>query len=91
MDFLANGLDDDKLTEILLSIHMLLYLVAYVLNFNTLQGTKTTTSSASTKLLKRRMVKNGWCEKRLNFLDASPMFYPAFYFLSSLKPPRINA
>lgn len=37
------------------------------------------------------MVKNGWCEKRLNFLDASPMFHPAFYFLSSLKPPRINA
>lgn len=28
MDLLANDLDDDKLTEILLSIHMLLYLVA---------------------------------------------------------------
>ncbi|KAI8649100.1 HET domain-containing protein [Fusarium keratoplasticum] len=91
MDLLANVLDDDKLTEILLSIHMLLYLVASVLDSNTLKVTQTTTSSASTKLLKRRMVKNGWCEKRLNFLDASPMFYPAFYFLSSLKPPRINA
>ena len=91
MDLLANGLDDDKLTEILLSIHMLLYLVAYVLDSNTLKVTQTTTSLASTKLLKRRMVKNGWCEKRLNFLDASPMIYPAFYFLSSLKPPRINA
>ena len=32
MDLLANGLDDDKLTEILLSIHMLLYLVAYILD-----------------------------------------------------------
>jgi hypothetical protein len=91
IDLLANGLDEDKLTEILLSIHMLLYLVAYVIDSNTLKVTQTTTSSASTKLLKRRMVKNGWCEKRLNFLDASPMFYPAFYFLSSLKPPRINA
>ncbi|KAF5696962.1 het domain-containing protein [Fusarium mundagurra] len=91
MDHLANGLDDDKFTEILLSVHMLLYLVAYVLDSNTLQVTQTSTSSASTKLLKRRMVKNGWCEKRLNFVDASPMFYPAFYFLSSLKPPRINA
>ncbi|EXA32246.1 hypothetical protein FOVG_16520 [Fusarium oxysporum f. sp. pisi HDV247] len=91
IDLLANSLDDNKLTEILLSIHMLLYLVAYVLDSNTLKVTQTTTSSASTKLLKRRMVKNGWCEKRLNFLDASPMFYPAFYFLSSLKPPRINA
>jgi hypothetical protein len=91
MDLLANGLDDDKVTEILLSIHMLLYLVANAVDSNTLKVAQTTRSSASTKLLKRRMVKNGWCEKRLNFLDASPMFYPAFYFLSSLKPPRINA
>ena len=91
MDLLANGLDDDKLTKIILSIHMLLYLVAYVLDSDTLKVTQTNTSLASTKLLKRRMVKNGWCEKRLNFVDASPMSYPAFYFLSSLKPPRINA
>ncbi|KAH8811279.1 hypothetical protein F5884DRAFT_269731 [Xylogone sp. PMI_703] len=90
MDLLANSLDDDKFAEILLSIHMLLYLVACVLDSNTLKVTQTITSSASTKLLKRRMVKNGWCEKRLNFLDASSMFYPALYFLSSLKPPRIN-
>ena len=92
MDFLANGLDNDKLTKILLSIHMLLYLVAHVLDdSDTLKVTQTTTSSASTKLLKRRMAKNGWCEKRLNFLDVSPMAYPTFYFLSSLKPPRISA
>ena len=70
---------------------MLLYLVADVVDSDKFHVTQTTTSSASTKLLKRRMVKNGWCEKRLNFLDSSPMFYPAFYFLSSLKPPRINA
>lgn len=91
MDILANDLGDDNLTKILLSVHMLLYLVAFVLDSNTIKITKTTTSSASTKLLKRRMVKNGWCEKRLNFLDAYPMFYPAIYFLSSLKLPRINA
>ena len=91
MDLLANDLDDNKLNKILLSIHMLLYLVAYELDANTLNATRTLTSFASTKLLKRRMVKNGWCEKRLNFLDVSPMFYPALYFLSSLKPPRINA
>ena len=91
MDLLANGLDDDKLTKILLSIHMLLYLVAYVLDSDTLKLTQTHTRLASTKLLKRRMVKNGWCQKRLNFVDASPMSYPAFYFLSSLKRPRINA
>ncbi|KAF5984225.1 hypothetical protein FCOIX_2728 [Fusarium coicis] len=90
MDSLAN-LDDDKLTEILLSVHMLSYLVAYVLDSNTLKVAKTSINSASTKLLKRRMMKNGWCEKRLNFLDASPMSYPEFYFISSLKPPRINA
>jgi len=91
MDLLANDLEDDKLTEILLSIRMLLYLVACMLDSDTLKITQTNISSASTKLLKRRMVKNGWCEKRLNLLDASPIFYPAFYFLSSLKPPRINA
>ena len=70
---------------------MLLYLVEDVLDSNKLKVSKTTKNSASTKLLKHRMVKNGWYKKRLNFLDASPMFYPAFYFLSSLKPPRINA
>lgn len=91
LDLLANFLDDDNLAKILLSVHMLLYLVAYVLESNTLGVTQTITNTASAKLLKRRMVKNGWCEKRLNFLDASPMVYPAFYFLSSLKPPRINA
>ena len=95
MDLLANVLNDDKLTKIVLSIHMLLYLVSYLvadmLDSNTYNVTQTNTSLASTNLLKRRMVKNGWCEKRLNFLDASPMSYPAFYFLSSLKPPRINA
>jgi hypothetical protein len=91
LDILANGQDDDQLTEILLSGHMLLYLVACVLDSSTLKVTQTHTSSASTMLLKRRMVKNGWCEKRLNFLDVSPMSYPAFYFLSSLKPPRIKA
>ena len=91
VDILTNGLDDDKLTRILLSIHMLLYLVACVLDSNTLKVIQTTTSSASTMLLKRRMVKNGWCEKRLNFLDVSPLYYPVIYFLSSLKPPRINA
>ena len=91
VDLLANVLDDDNLTKILLSIHMLLYLVAYVLDSNTQIVIPTGTSSASAKLLKRRMIKNGWCEKRLNFLDASTIFYPAFYFLSSLKPPHINA
>ena len=91
MDLLANDLDDDRLTEVLLSIHMLLYVVASVPDFDTFKVIRTSTSSASTKLLKRRMVKNGWCEKRLNFLDASPMFYPALYFLSLLMPPRINA
>lgn len=91
VDLVANDLDDDKLTEILLSVHMLLYLVSYVIDFITLKVTHTIASSASTRLLKRRMVRNGWCKKRLNFLDASPMFSPTFYFLSSLKPPRINA
>lgn len=91
VDLMAMVLDDDELTKIVLSVHMLLYLVAFVLDPDTLKGTQTNTRLASTTLLKRRMVKNGWCEKRLNFLDASPMVYPAFYFLSSFKPPRINA
>ncbi|KAG7005205.1 cytochrome P450 monooxygenase [Physcia stellaris] len=91
MDLLANDLGGDILTEILLSMHMLLYLVGNVVDSNKLKVIQTNTNSASTKLLKRRMVKNGWCEKRLNFIDASPMFYPAFYFLSSFKPPRVNA
>ncbi|KAI9661292.1 MAG: hypothetical protein M1821_009619 [Bathelium mastoideum] len=91
MDILANELEDDKLAQILLSIHMLLYLVADVLDSEKLKVTQTSTTSASTKLLKRRMIKNGWCEKRLNFVHASPIFYPAFYFLSSLKPSRIDA
>lgn len=91
IDFLANSLGDDKLTEVLLSMHILLYLVATVLDPDALKVTQTITSSASTKLLKSRMIKNGWCEKRLNFLHSSPMSYPAFYFLSSLRPPRITA
>ncbi|KAM3072515.1 hypothetical protein ACMFMG_009313 [Clarireedia jacksonii] len=91
MEYLSNGLNVDKITEVLLSVHMILYLVAQVLDSNTLRVTKAITGLATTKLLKRRMARNGWCMKRLNFLDASPMFYPAFYFLSSLKPPRINA
>lgn len=91
LDLLADGMDDDMLTEVLLSIHMLLYLVAFMLEIDTLKVTQTITSLASTKLFKRRMAKNGWCEKRLNFLGASPMLYPELYFLSSIKPPRTKA
>lgn len=91
MDFLAISVDEGNLAETLLSVHLLLYLIASVLDDDELKVTQTVTESASTKLLKRRMIKNGWCEKRLNFMHASAMIYPAFYFLSSLKPPRINA
>ena len=91
MDLMANDFDDNNLTEILLLIHMLLYLVANVLNSHEPNLIRTAACLASTKLLKHRMVKNGWCEKRLNFLGASPLFFPAFYFLASLKPPRIDA
>jgi hypothetical protein len=91
MEVLADFFLNDKLTRVLLSVHMLLYLVAYVLDYDTLKVPQTIRDAATTKLLKHRMVGNGWCRKRLNFLDASPMFYPTLYFLSSLKPPRTNA
>src|SRR5947209_15868546 len=34
------------------------------------------------------MLKNGWCRKRLNFVESIRMFYPAFYFMSSFQPPQ---
>ncbi|PQE09588.1 het domain protein [Rutstroemia sp. NJR-2017a WRK4] len=90
MDVMANILDDGKLTQVLLSVHMLLYLVAYVLDYGTLEANQAIRGKATTKLLKERMIGNEWCRKRLNLLDTSPMLYPALYFLSSLKPPRTN-
>ena len=91
LDSMAKHINDDQLSGILLSVHLLLYLVAHVLDSSVFESTKTKTSLASMILLKRRMIKNGWCEKRLNFMDTSPVPYPAFYFLSSHKPPRVNA
>jgi Heterokaryon incompatibility protein (HET) len=34
------------------------------------------------------MLNNGWCRKRLNFVESIRMFYPAFYFMSSFRPPQ---
>jgi hypothetical protein len=90
MDFAADALQDDDLSKVLLSVHLMLYLVARAIESDTVKLTPAITRSASTKLLKRRMVENGWCEKRLNFLEASSMFHPELYFLSSIKPPRVN-
>jgi hypothetical protein len=91
VDLVAGLSNDEKLTQVLLSVHMLLYLVAYVLDYSSPKATLAIKGMATTKLLKERMVGNGWCKKRLNLLYSFPMQYPALYFLSSLKPPRTNA
>lgn len=35
----------------------------------------------------QRILKNGWCRKRLNFVEPIHTFYPAFYFMFSLGLP----
>ncbi|KIW02006.1 hypothetical protein, variant [Verruconis gallopava] len=47
-----------------------------------------TPRSKATQLLVRRMVQNGWCRKRLNFVQTTPMLYPGLYYMASFLPPR---
>ncbi|KAJ9603622.1 hypothetical protein H2200_011808 [Cladophialophora chaetospira] len=71
---------------VLLSVHMLLYLIAHQLGYETCL--RTAPQSRPTQILLQRMTGNGWCRKRLNFIDVVDVFYPSLYFMSSLQPPR---
>jgi hypothetical protein len=77
---------DTELSLVVLSVHMLLYLICNI--FSSAELLRTSLQSRATQLLTRRMLKNGWCRKRVNFVKSIPMFYPAFYFMSSFRPPQ---
>jgi len=75
---------DTELALVLLLVHMLLYLIANL--FDSTKILQPSLRCKSTQVLIQRMLKNGWCRKRLNF-EVVPMFYPALYFMSSFRPP----
>lgn len=77
---------DTELSLIVLSVHMLLYLISQILSSTELL--QTSLRFQSTQLLIQRMLKNGWCRKRLNFVESLRMFYPAFYLMSSFRPSQ---
>ncbi|KAH7080732.1 hypothetical protein FB567DRAFT_500731 [Paraphoma chrysanthemicola] len=91
LDLLCIEFDDEDSTiaKVLLSVHMLLYVVAHTLGRSKMNITQANpTISVATRFLMRRMIGNGWCKKRLNLFESAPLFYPAMYFLSSFDPPR---
>jgi Heterokaryon incompatibility protein (HET) len=77
---------DTELSLVVLSVHMLLYLICDI--FSSAKLPRTVLRSKSTQVLTQRMLANGWCRKRLNFVGSIRMFYPAFYFMSSFRPPQ---
>ena len=77
---------DAELSLVILSVHVLMYLIYDI--FDSAKLLKTCLKSKSTQLLVRRMLKNGWCRKRLNFIKSTSMFYPTLYFMSSFRPPQ---
>ena len=77
---------DPELSLILLSIHMLLYLIGRVLG--EVEIARTSLQCKSTQVLIRRMLDNGWCKKRLNHIEVVHLYYPALFFMSSFRPPR---
>ena len=77
---------DAELSLVILSVHVLMYLIHDI--FDSAKLLKTCLESKSTQLLVRRMLKNGWCRKRLNFIKSTSMFYPTLYFMSSFRPPQ---
>ncbi|KAK0624003.1 hypothetical protein B0T14DRAFT_478080 [Immersiella caudata] len=77
---------DLELGPVLLSVHMLLYLIATIIS--EIEVPLSDLSLVSTQFLVRRMVEVGWCRKRLNIIDVFPVSYPVLYFLSSFRPPH---
>ncbi|KAL2062094.1 hypothetical protein VTL71DRAFT_6360 [Oculimacula yallundae] len=91
MDIYCLELDDEDniIAKVLLSVHILLYVVVQVLDRYKINIPRAVPAlSLTTRFLKRRMIENGWCEKRLNMFESEPLFYPAMYFLSSFDPLR---
>lgn len=91
LDRLCIELDDEDsiIAKVLLSVHMIHYIIAHTLYRYDIKSTLANpTLSVATRFLKRRMIENGWCEKRLNLFESAPLLYPAMYFLSSFAPPR---
>ncbi|KAK4222930.1 hypothetical protein QBC38DRAFT_512675 [Podospora fimiseda] len=80
------GINNEHLPSILLSVHMLLFIITNT--FASAKVLQTSLRAISTQLLVERMVDNGWCRKRLNFLDSMRLAYPALYFLASFPPTR---
>ena len=90
-DLLCLEVDDENsiIAKVLLSVHMLIYVAAHALGHYKIKIMQALpTISLTTRFLMRRMIDNGWCEKRLNLLESTPLFYPAMYFLSSFDPPH---
>jgi hypothetical protein len=78
--------EDTELGAVVLSVHMLLYVLSS--HFGDTTVSMSSLNSASTQTLIQRMLGNGWCRKRLNFINIYQMFYPVLYFMSSFRPPH---
>lgn len=74
----------DEACLVLLSVHMLIYLIGSILEDG--EFLHASFESKSTRLLVRRMLRNGCCRKRLNFINSSRIAYPTLYFLASIWP-----
>lgn len=83
---LAEDQQDMDLALVVLSVHMLLFMIRCLLG--SVELAQTSLPCRSTKVLIRRMLKNGWCRKRLNFVEAVPISHSSLYFISSFRPPR---
>jgi hypothetical protein len=78
--------EDTQLSLVVLSVHMLFYLISGILDSPDVLRTNLKTKS--TQLLTQRMVENGWCRKRLNFIESTRTIYPVLYYMSSFRPPQ---
>ncbi|KAL6711003.1 hypothetical protein ACN47E_006878 [Coniothyrium glycines] len=80
--------ENEECSVLLLSIHMLLFLIAKLFDKSKVQ--RASLECGPTKLLVRRCIDNGWCRKRLNSINSAYLTYPALYFMSSIRPPRLD-
>ena len=83
---------DETLEIVFLSVQMLHCVIADVLGIpSDYCGSAADLSSKSTQVLLRRMIENGWCRRRLNFINAVTIPYPSLYYLSSISPLMVSA
>ena len=82
---------NSPLGVVLLSVHMLLYLISGSEIPGSPQVLRSGFGYRSTDLLIQRMTsEGGWCRKRVNVVESPGLSYPTLYFLSSVRPRRAN-